>query len=103
MTDNMQNNANTYMLIMQTKNRHLFKAFFPQEWSRTKVVESIIEACQYHQDHRKELEFIDNHNERFQIFGYTKEGMLIKIIYNISGTIETAYPIITLSEDDENE
>ena len=62
------------------------KSFFPSEWTRTKVIDKIIEASVN--------KFIDiPEGLRRVIFGKTSEGMIIKIVVDEDNKLITAFPV----------
>jgi len=68
--------------------------FFPDEWTRSKVVEKILEALR----NKKEIVQSGSHDNRWVIEGVTAEGISITIIVQINKSgrseIVTAYPEI---------
>ncbi len=65
--------------------------FFPYEWSRETVQKKIVEAYKYAK--KNHCSPILQKNGTFAIYGFTQEGINIKIIVNIDGIVVTAYPI----------
>jgi len=64
--------------------------FFPDEWTRSKVVEKILEALK----NKRAATRSEGHHNRWVVTGVTKEDMIIKTIIDVkkSGKAEIISP-----------
>lgn len=83
--------AGTYKLIFEGHKTDIPKSFFPSTWTREQVMEKIIEAYEYAEEHN--ITSIEDKQGNLFFDGTTKEGITIQIIMN-KNTMITAYPII---------
>jgi len=84
--------AGSYKLIFQGTNKLIPKSFFPYNWSRTYVMEKIVEGCKNAERAKAPVKLAEN--GKYVTFGITNEGMEIRIIFDSVGNIISAYPEI---------
>jgi hypothetical protein len=66
------------------------KTFFPSDWSREKVISAIYEVYEnFIQSGVRPLLAKDG---KYELSGFTKEGIKIEMYITQNGTIATAYP-----------
>ena len=68
------------------------KTFFPSDWSREKVINAIYEA--YENFMQSGVPPLLAKNGKYELSGFTKEGIKIEMYITKNGRVTTAYPIV---------
>ncbi|HLW73211.1 MAG TPA: EndoU domain-containing protein [Candidatus Babeliales bacterium] len=68
------------------------KTFFPADWSRSQVIDKILEA--YESFKASGINAHLARDGKYEIIGLTQEGIQIKMHITQDGIIKSAYPII---------
>jgi hypothetical protein len=68
------------------------KTFFPQSWSREKVINKIYEA--YENSVKSGMVPQLGRSGKYRINGFTNEGIEIEMYFTKNGQMATAYPIV---------
>jgi len=88
--EEMSGPAGSYKLIFQGKDRPIPKSFSPSTWSREYVMEKIIEACEDAKRTNAPYKSLDG--RRHAVLGETKEGLIIRMVFDKQASMITAYP-----------
>ncbi len=72
------------------------KTFFPSHWPQEKVISKVLEAYEdFVKAYKKGVRSLKLRPDgKYQIKGFTQEGIQIEILITASGKMTTAYPIV---------